>query len=132
MPAARLARPAAGRPAPHDGAGGVRRRRDPLEPGALGQCRAIAWIARAVPALGLELPPTAVGKDFLGERRLVAATPSGTGGQVSLFGVLGAALARAEGLEVHILGLTFGIDPLRLAIKLPGVGRLGRSTAPGE
>lgn len=92
----------------------------------------IAWIARAVPALGLELPPTAVGKDFLGARRLVAATPSGTGGQVSLFGVLGVALARAEGLEVHILGLTFGIDPLGLAIKLPGIGRLGGSAAPGN
>jgi hypothetical protein len=34
-------------------------------------------------------------------------------------------LARREGLEVNLLGLTFGIDPLGLALKLPGVGRIG-------
>jgi hypothetical protein len=39
-----------------------------------------------------------------------------------LFGVLAAV---EEGIEVNIIGLTFGIDPLNLAIKLPGVGRLG-------
>ena len=27
--------------------------------------------------------------------------------------------------EVNVLGLTFGIDPKDLAIKLPGLGRLG-------
>jgi hypothetical protein len=39
--------------------------------------------------------------------------------------VLGATLAVEEGLEVNILGLTFGLDPLDLAIKLPGLGRIG-------
>jgi hypothetical protein len=52
-------------------------------------------------------------------------TPSGTGWQVSAWGVLGAALARAEGLELHFLGATIGIDPQDLAIKLPGLGVLG-------
>jgi Protein of unknown function (DUF3750) len=85
----------------------------------------IAHIARAVPALGLELPPTAIGKDYLGNGSILAPTPSGTGVQLSLLGVLGLSLGRDEGLEVNLLGLTFGIDPLDFALKLPGIGRLG-------
>ena len=84
-----------------------------------------ATIARQVPALKLDLPPTAIGKDFIGPRDFLAAAPSGTGYQVSAFGVLGGLLAVEEGLEVNILGLTFGIDPLDLALKLPGLGRIG-------
>ena len=87
-----------------------------------------ATIARQVPALKLDLPPTAVGKDYLGETRFLAETPSGTGYQLSLFGLLGAGLAVEEGLEINVLGLTFGIDPLGLAIKLPGLGRLGATS----
>ena len=30
-----------------------------------------------------------------------------------------------EGLELNLLGLTFGIDPLQLSLKLPMVGRIG-------
>ncbi len=85
----------------------------------------IAHIARSVPALGLELPPMAIGKDYLNNGSLLATTPSGTGLQFSLFGLFGIAIARAEGLEINLLGLTIGIDPLGLAIKLPGIGRLG-------
>ena len=84
-----------------------------------------AYVARAVPELGLELPPHAVGKDYLGATSFVAPAPSGTGYQVSLFGLIGLLAARDEGLEFTLLGLTFGIDPLDLAIKLPGVGRIG-------
>ena len=83
-----------------------------------------ASVARQVPALALDLPPTAIGKDYLGPADFLAETPSGTGYQVSLFGLFGGALAVEEGLEVTLLGLTFGIDPLDLAIKLPGLGRL--------
>ncbi len=85
----------------------------------------IAHIGREVPELGLELPPLAVGKDYLGPRRLLARTPSGTGYQLSLFGVLGLSVGVAEGLELNLLGLTLGIDPLGPALKLPGIGRLG-------
>lgn len=84
-----------------------------------------AYVARAVPELGLELPPTAVGKDFLGLDQVFATSPSGSGYQVSLFGVLGLLAAVEEGLEVNLLGLTFGIDPLDLQLKLPGLGRIG-------
>jgi hypothetical protein len=82
-----------------------------------------AWIGRRVPALRLDLPPTAIGKDFTG-RRLVDRAPSGTGWQVSLFGLAGATLARDEGLELHLLGIGFGLNPLQLEIRLPGIGTL--------
>jgi len=85
----------------------------------------IAHIGREVPELGLELPPTAVGKDFLGATDFAASTPSGSGYQLSLLGVLGLSLSKAEGFELHLLGLTLGVDPLDYAIKLPGLGRIG-------
>ncbi|MEM7170726.1 MAG: DUF3750 domain-containing protein [Pseudomonadota bacterium] len=83
-----------------------------------------AEMGRVLPELNLDLPPTAIGKDFLGEITLANSSPSGTGYQISIFGVLGLMAAKEEGLEVNILGLAFGIDPLDLAIKLPGIGRL--------
>lgn len=84
----------------------------------------VAYVLRQVPELGVELPPTAIGKDFLGAQ-LLAPMPSGTGYQISLLGLLGVGLARAEGLELNLLGLVIGVDPADLAIKLPGLGRLG-------
>lgn len=84
----------------------------------------IAWVARQVPDLGLALPTTAIGKDYLGSR-IVDRAPSGTGYQLSVLGLLGVTAARAEGLEFNVLGLNFGIDPFGLAIKLPGVGQIG-------
>jgi Protein of unknown function (DUF3750) len=85
----------------------------------------IAHIARSVPELALELPPTAVGKDYLANGNLFASTPSGTGYQMSVLGLLGLSLGRDEGLELNLLGLTLGVDPLDVAIKLPAVGRIG-------
>ena len=84
----------------------------------------VAFVARSVPELALDLPPTAIGKDYLG-RALMARAASGTGYQFSLFGLLGLTLAREEGLEINILGLTFGIDAMEPALKLPFVGRVG-------
>ncbi len=84
-----------------------------------------ASVARAVPELRLDLPPTAIGKDYLGTNRFVARSPSGTGFQVSLFGALGLLVGIEEGFEVNLLGLSFGIDPLDLALRLPGIGRIG-------
>lgn len=90
-----------------------------------------AWIGREVPELGLELPPTAIGKDYLGAGLRVAPTPSGSGRQVSWSGVIGAGIARREGFELHLLGATIGLDPQDLAIKLPSVGSLGVRTLVG-
>lgn len=85
----------------------------------------IAYLGRAVPELHLDLPPTAIGKDYLPEGGLVASAPSGGGFQFSLAGLLGATIAAEEGLEVNLLGLSLGIDVSPPAIKLPGVGRVG-------
>lgn len=87
----------------------------------------VAHVAREVPELRLDLPPTAIGKDYLPNGDIVARAPSGTGWQVSLFGLLGVLAAEKEGLEINILGLTFGVNPLQLAVKLPFVGRIAPS-----
>lgn len=44
---------------------------------------------------------------------------------MNLFGVLGLTVGLSDGLEVNVLGLNFGVDVLRPALKLPFVGRLG-------
>ena len=99
-----------------------------------------AWIARAVPELEVDLPPTAIGKDYLGDR-MVATAPSGSGFQFSLRGLLGLTLSGVEGIEVNLLGLTFGVNPFDPAFKVPLAGRLGparnnrttlQTTAPSE
>jgi hypothetical protein len=54
---------------------------------------------------------------------LFAAAPSGSGFQVSLYGLIGILLAVREGLEANLLGLSFGVDPVRPALKLPALGR---------
>ncbi len=87
-----------------------------------------AFVARAVPALMLDLPPTAIGKDYLSDT-IIAGTPSGTGIQLSVFGLFGLMAALEEGIEVNLLGLTFGVDPKDLALKLPGIGRLSPLSA---
>ncbi|HKA40125.1 MAG TPA: DUF3750 domain-containing protein [Burkholderiales bacterium] len=87
-----------------------------------------AWIARAVPELEIDLPPTAIGKDYLRDR-IIATAPSGSGFQVSLGGLLGFTVSGVEGLEVNVLGLTFGFNLYRPALRLPMIGRLGPRTA---
>ena len=77
-----------------------------------------------VPAPRGRLPANAIGKGYLGWR-IFSRVPIGTVAQVSLFGVLGVAAAVEEGLELNVLGLTFGLDPKNLALKLPLVGRIG-------
>lgn len=83
-----------------------------------------AHVARAVPELEADLPPTAIGKDYLGDR-LLAKAPSGSGFQVSLFGLLSVLVSGVEGVEVNVLGLGFGVDPFSPAIRLPLLGRVG-------
>jgi hypothetical protein len=84
----------------------------------------IAWVARRVPALRLDLPATAIGKDYLANGDWTAPMPSGTGGQVSIYGLLGAGLAWEEGIELNLLGLSFGIDVNDLALRVPGWGHV--------
>lgn len=84
----------------------------------------VAHVVRQVPELAVDLPPTAIGKDYLPDAALFGAAPSNTGVQVSLVGALGVLVALEEGIELNVLGLTVGVDPKDLAIKLPGIGRL--------
>ncbi len=86
-----------------------------------------AFLARAVPELRLELPPTAIGKDYVEWRQIASKSPSGTGIQLSLKGYGGLLLGLEEGLEINVLGLTAGIDLYPPALKLPAVGRIGFS-----
>jgi Protein of unknown function (DUF3750) len=85
-----------------------------------------AWIARLVPELEIDLPPTAIGKDYL-RGSVVASAPSGSGFQVSLRGLLGVAASSVEGFELNLLGLNFGLGPNGL--KLPLIGTLGPARA---
>ena len=86
----------------------------------------VAWIARSVPELEVDLPATAIGKDYLGAS-VVASAPSGSGYQLSLGGLLGVAASRIDGLEINVLGLNFGVSGS--GVKLPLVGRLPAQTA---
>jgi hypothetical protein len=86
-----------------------------------------AFVLRQVPELRADLPAHAIGKDYLGPH-LFARSPSGTGVQANVFGALGVLAGVEEGLEVNVLGLTFGIDPGDLGLKLPLVGRIGFDT----
>jgi hypothetical protein len=85
----------------------------------------IAEIARQAEELKVDLPPTAIGKDYLIRGRIFGVAPSGTGWQVSLGGLLGVMIAREEGIEINMLGAVFGLDFSPPALKLPIVGRLG-------
>ena len=83
-----------------------------------------AHVVREVAELVVDLPPTAIGKDYLTDG-ILARAPSGTGFQMSLFGLVGLIVGLREGVEINVLGLVFGIDPDDLAVKLPMVGRVG-------
>jgi hypothetical protein len=84
----------------------------------------IAHLARRVPDMRLDLPSNAIGKDYPVDG-MVARTPSGTGWQVSLGGLIGIAAGRVEGVELDLFGLSAGVDLRGPALRLPGLGRLG-------
>jgi len=92
----------------------------------------IAYIARALPELDLDLPPTAIGKDYLPDGRWIARAPSGRGLQISLGGLLGLIAAPEEGIELNLLGLSAGLDFSPPALRLPGLGRVGPSADPAR
>jgi len=81
-----------------------------------------AFVTRRVPALKVNLPPTAIGKDYIGDTTIIGSAPSGGGAQLSLWGVAGVLVSPEEGLEFNLLGLSFGFNPLNLSLRLPGLG----------
>ena len=90
----------------------------------------LSHIGREVPALKLDLPANAIGKDYRPIDRPVGLSPTGSGVQASLLGLLGLSIGLQEGIEANLLGLNFGIDFNRLALRLPFIGRLGASDTP--
>jgi hypothetical protein len=84
----------------------------------------VAYLARAVPEIDVTLPPHAVGRDWLGPG-LQAMRDAGGDLHVSISGLAGLSLGPRSGIELHLLGQAAGIDLLRPALKLPGIGRIG-------
>ena len=83
-----------------------------------------AAVLRAVPELGVALPPNAVGRDFR-DRFYAGRTDSGTGVELNLYGFAAVKLGWVEGIEVDLLGLVAGLDLRHPGVKLPGFGRIG-------
>ena len=83
-----------------------------------------AAILRAVPELGVALPPNAVGRDFR-DRLYAGRTDSGTGVELNLAGFAAVKLGWVEGIELDLLGLVTGFDLRHPGVKLPGFGRIG-------
>jgi len=84
----------------------------------------VAAVLRAVPELGVALPPNAVGRDFR-DGFYAGWTDSGTGLELNLAGYAGVKLGWLEGFEVNVLGLVAGLDLRHPGVKLPGFGRIG-------
>ena len=84
----------------------------------------VAHLGRTIPELRLAMPSTAIGKDFVSLGDSVGASPSHTGVQLSLYGLVGVIAGWEEGLEVNVLGLVAGVDFRNPALKLPGIGRV--------
>lgn len=85
----------------------------------------LAHIGREVPALKLDMPANAIGKDYRSIVNPVGLAPSGSGVQISVLGALGVTLALEEGLEVNLLEMNLGIDVNPPALRLPFIGLLG-------
>jgi Protein of unknown function (DUF3750) len=83
-----------------------------------------AAVLRAVPELGVALPPNAVGRDFR-DGFYAGPTDSGTGAELNLWGVADIKVGWVEGIEVNLLGLVAGLDLRYPGLKLPGFGRIG-------
>jgi len=85
----------------------------------------VATVLRAAPELQVALPPTAIGKDFRADTSIAGLTPSQTGIEVSLFGLISVKAGWIEGIEVNLLTLVASLDVHRPGLKLPGLGRIG-------
>ncbi len=81
----------------------------------------VAWALREAGAEA-DLHPTAIGKDFLGVAGYDT-TPARTGGQFET-PLVGLKAGADDGLEVHVLCLTLGLDASPPALKTP-LGRFG-------
>ncbi len=87
----------------------------------------ISYIVRQIPEIKISLPNNAIGKDWLCDEngvKFFALSESKTGIQFSFFGMFGINLGIIEGIEINLIGISFGIDFAKPALKLPGIGRV--------
>lgn len=77
----------------------------------------VVWLSRQVQGFSLQLPPNAVGKDWTPWVR-VGGTTTRTGVAVDT-ALFGAQVGLAEGVELHVLGLTAGVGLWPPQLKLP-------------
>ncbi len=83
----------------------------------------VAWVGLQVPELGLDLPSTAIGKDWRPLQQSFGLSASGSGVQASLLGLLGTSIGLEEGFELNVLGLNAELDLFDLSLELPIFGR---------
>jgi hypothetical protein len=83
----------------------------------------IAWVLRRA-GVSADLDPRGIGKDYLGTAG-VAVTTTRTGVQAET-SLLGGKVGVLDGVEVHFLCFTFGLDSWPPAVKTP-LGRVGFS-----
>jgi hypothetical protein len=82
----------------------------------------VAHVLRAVPEFGAVLPPNAVGRDFRPGIVAFDRAPDWSDVHLTFGGVLGVAVGRFSGIELHLAGLVAGVDFARPAIKVPALG----------
>ena len=83
----------------------------------------IAWVLRRA-GVSADLDPRGIGKDYLGTAGVaVTTTRTGVQAETSLLGLKAGVL---DGVEVHFLCFTFGLDTWPPAVKTP-LGRVGFS-----
>lgn len=92
----------------------------------------LAHIGREVPALKLNLPANAIGKDYRSLLNPIGLPPSGRGVQVSVLGIAAVTLGAQEGIEINVLGLNLGVGFAPLQMRLPFIGGLGEDNLQKE
>ena len=85
----------------------------------------VSYLIRNIDDIDIELPPHAIGKDYLGKDTYISKTASNTGYVFSFRGLFGLTFGLKEGVELNLGGLHFGVDVWPPAVKLPFIGRLG-------
>jgi len=85
----------------------------------------VAHVLNEVPEIGITLPANAVGRDYLHDDSIYHLDDDGLNLHVTYRGYIGFAVGRRSGLELHVLGMTAGLDFQNPGIKLPGFGRIG-------
>jgi len=89
-----------------------------------------AYLGKTIPELQLDLPSTAIGKDYRPLHNPFGRSASGSGMQFSLLGLFSLSLGIEEGIEANLFGFNIEWDIFDWAIELPGFGRIGYPQTP--